>query len=77
MTDEQLLARLDERQQAMEEKIDAILDQTRRTNGRLLTAEERIQVLSTWRAEIKAQIRLIIVLGTVIGGIAGWILSRL
>jgi hypothetical protein len=77
MTDEQLLARLDERQQAMDEKIDAILEQTKRTNGRLLTAEERIQSLSTWRAEIKAQIRLVVILGTIIGGIAGWVLSRL
>lgn len=77
MTDKQLLARLDERQQAMDEKIDAILEQTKRTNGRLLTAEERIQSLSTWRAEIKAQIRLVIILGTIIGGIAGWVISRL
>lgn len=77
MTDKQLLARLDERQQAMDEKIDAILEQTKRTNGRLLTAEERIQSLSTWRAEIKAQIRLVVILGTIIGGIAGWVISRL
>jgi hypothetical protein len=61
----------------MDEKIDAILEQTKRTNGRLLTAEERIQGLSTWRAEIKAQIRLVLILATIISGIAGWVISRL
>lgn len=77
MTDEQLIARLDERQQSMDEKLDDILEQTRRTNGRLLTAEEKIQSLSTWRAEIKAQIRLLIILGTIIGGFFGWVISKL
>ena len=50
MNSDELLARLDERQQAMDEKLDHILEQTKKTNGRLLTAEDKIQSLSTWRA---------------------------
>jgi chromosome segregation ATPase len=77
MTSEELLARLDERQQAMDEKIDAILEQTKKTNGRLLTAEEKIQGLSTWRAEIKAQLKLLVAVGSVLGIILSYIFSRL
>ena len=74
---EELLARLDERQQAMDEKIDAILEQTKKTNGRLLVAEDRIQSLSTWRAEIKAQLKLLVVIGSVLGFALSYIFSRL
>lgn len=77
MSEEQLLARLDERQQAMDEKIDAILEQTKKTNGRLLTAEEKINGLSTWRAEIKAQLKLLVIIGSVLGVILSWIISQL
>ena len=77
MTSEELLARLDERQQAMDQKLDDILDQTKKTNGRVLTAEEKIQALSTWRAEIKAQIKLLLVIGPISGFILSYIFSKL
>lgn len=77
MTSEELLARLDERQQAMDEKLDHILEQTKKTNGRLLTAEDKIQNLSTWRAEIKAQIKLLLVIGPILGFILSYIFSKL
>jgi len=77
MTSEELLARLDERQQAMDQKLDDILDQTKKTNGRVLTAEEKIQALSTWRAEIKAQIKLLLVIGPILGFILSYIFSKL
>ena len=75
--DDQLLARLDERQQAMDEKLDHILEQTKKTNGRLLGAEEKIQSLSTWRAEIKAQLRLLIVIGSVLGFALSYLFSKI
>jgi len=77
MTSEELLARLDERQQAMDEKLDHILEQTKKTNGRLLTAEDKIQNLSTWRAEIKAQIKLLLVIGPILGFILSYIFSKI
>lgn len=76
MTSEELLARLDERQQAMDEKLDHILEQTKKTNGRLLTAEDKIQVLSTWRAEVKAQIKTIVAIGSAAGILISFIFSR-
>lgn len=74
---EDLLARLDERQQAMDEKIDAILEQTKKTNGRLLNAEEKIQNLTIWRAEIKAQLKLLVVIGSVLGFALSYLFSRI
>lgn len=77
MTSEELLARLDERQQAMDEKLDNILEQTKKTNGRLLVAEDKINSLSTWRAEIKAQLKLLVVIGSVLGFALSYLFSRL
>jgi len=77
MTPDELLARLDERQQAMDEKLDHILEQTKKTNGRLLTAEDKIQSLSTWRAEIKAQLKLLVVIGSILGFALSYIFSKI
>lgn len=77
MNYDELLARLDERQQAMDEKLDSILEQTKKTNGRLLTAEDKIQSLSTWRAEIKAQLKLLVVIGSVLGFALSYIFSKI
>ena len=77
MTSDELLARLDERQQAMDEKLDHILEQTKKTNGRLLGAEDKINSLNTWRAEIKAQLRLLIVIGSVLGFALSYLFSKI
>lgn len=77
MNSDELLARLDERQRAMDEKLDSILEQTKKTNGRLLSAEDKIQSLSTWRAEIKAQLKLLVVIGSVLGFALSYLFSKI
>lgn len=77
MNSDELLARLDERQQAMDEKLDSILEQTKKTNGRLLSAEDKIQSLSTWRAEIKAQLKLLVFVGSVLGFALSYLFSKI
>ena len=77
MNSDELLARLDERQQAMDEKLDSILEQTKKTNGRLLSAEDKIQSLSTWRAEIKAQLKLLVFIGSALGVALSYLFSKI
>jgi uncharacterized protein YaaR (DUF327 family) len=77
MTNDELLARLDERQQAMDEKIDAILEQTKKTNGRLLVAESNINELSTWKAVIKGQMKIVVFIAGLIITLIGWMLTML
>lgn len=79
MDDQQnnLLARLDERQKAMDSKIDAILVQTTKTNGRLTKVEDEVNSLNTWKEVISAQKKIItLVAGGVISAIA-WIIGML
>lgn len=77
MTHDELLARLDERQQAMDTKIDEILEQTKKTNGRLLKAEHEIDEIQIWRAEIKGSFKTLIILFTALGAIITWIISTM
>lgn len=62
----ELLARLDERYKRIDEKIDAILIQTTKTNGRLTKAEEQINSLNTWKSQWKAIYSFVGVIGTII-----------
>lgn len=59
-----LLARLDERQKAMDDKIDQILVQTTKTNGRLTKAEENIDKLNMWRSQLKGSYYVIGAIGS-------------
>jgi hypothetical protein len=67
-----LLARLDERQKAMDGKIDAILIQTTKTNGRLSKAEEDIQNINLWKAKLKGYYSGILIIVAALGVIIGW-----
>ena len=72
-----LLARLDERQKAMDSKIDAILVQTTKTNGRLTKLEDNVNSLNTWKEVVKGQKKILgIVTGAVISAII-WIIGML
>jgi hypothetical protein len=75
MTNDELLARVDERQQAMDEKIDAILEQTRKTNGRLDRAEDKIRDLILWKEVRNGQLKIIwlVVIGII--SLIGWIIN--
>lgn len=67
----ELLARLDERYRRIDEKIDAILIQTTKTNGRLTKAEEEINHLKNWRSQLKGSYYVIGVVGTIIAIVLG------
>ena len=77
MTHEELLARLDERQQNMDEKIDAILEQTKKTNGRLLMAEDSIGKLNLWKAQIVGSLKTLLIIGGILGAIITWFIDSL
>lgn len=72
-TDEQqnaLIARLDEKINGLEkninQKLDQILVQTTKTNGRLTKAEDDLNKLFTWKSNLKAIYTFIGVVGSVL-----------
>jgi hypothetical protein len=77
MSNEELLARIDERQKALSDKLDAILEQALKTNGRVSTSEKDIKELQMWRAESRGHWKGVAVISTVIGTIIGFFLNLL
>jgi hypothetical protein len=74
--DSQLLARLDERYKALDEKLDLILEQTTKTNGRVTYVENDIRELQQWREVLKGQWKLIVGAAGMSGAIIAFIINH-
>jgi len=77
MSNEELLARIDERQRALTDRLDAILEQTIKTNGRVTRSEEKIIDLEKWQSESRGSWKGIATVSAVIGAIISIIANAL
>lgn len=77
MSNEELLARIDERQKALTDRLDQILEQTTKTNGRVSKCEDHIQNLELWQSEQKGNWKGVVTVSTVIGVIIGFVSNLL
>lgn len=76
--DKELLVRLDERSKNMDEKLDNIFEQCKKTNGRVTVLEtERVASLENWRSRIQGGWYVIILACTAIGSVIGWIINSI
>ena len=70
MSTEEFIARLDERQKAMMEKLEEIHEGVKKTNG-------RVTILENWRSEIRGSWRATVLISSAIGALIGFITSYL
>lgn len=73
----ELLARLDERSRHIDEKVDAILEQTLKTNGRMTAAEKDISEIKTWREVLRGQWRVVVIVSTGVGAGVGFLIKHI
>jgi hypothetical protein len=74
--DSQLLARLDERYEAISKRLDQILVQTTKTNGRVTAVEGDINEIKQWREVLRGQWKLVIGAAGVTGAIIAFIIDH-
>ena len=72
---ETLIARLDERYKSMDKKLDSILLQVVKTNGRVDDHDEELDHLNQWRAEVKGNINGSVKTAAGIGALIGALFS--
>ena len=77
MSNEELLARIDERQKALTDKLDAILEQAIKTNGRVSASEKDIKDLQMWRAESRGHWKGASIISAIVGTIIGYFINLL
>lgn len=68
MSTEESLARLDERQKAMMDKLEQIHEGVKKTNGRVTTLEN-------WRSEIRGSWRTTILFSSAIGALVAFLIN--
>ena len=71
-----LLARLDERYKALDGKLDDILAQCLKTNGRVTKSEGDINELFQWRSEFRGGWKATTAISAVIGAVAAYLGNR-
>lgn len=77
-----LLARIDERQEAMYDTMQKVLAEAIKTNGRVRTVEEklvlladhpaRVNDLETWQSKMQGGWKAIVIIATFLGGALGF-----
>lgn len=72
----QLLHRLDERSKHMEDKIDKILEQTIKTNGKVALHEAEINKLKTWKEVREGQGKILYWVGGAVLAALGFLIKH-
>ena len=70
-----LLARLDERYKALDNKLDSILEQVIKTNGRVNGHDDKIHELFNWKSEVKGNWKATTAIGAIVGATVSTIIG--